>query len=156
MPDERSIRQRASFPYDLFSSFPAHVNIPAATIPTLPKFDVTRSQNSVAVTYEIARIRPEQQIALDPILILAIDQPSGELEITWRVTVGNVDGVVDGSLTATKVAPEWADRLNPELVFGQPWESRDSEDNKRGFRAELGVHSSPPSVPFQCPILGAK
>jgi hypothetical protein len=132
MPGKGGIRQRASFPYDLFS-FPTPVNLPAMARP--PKFDVTRTNNSTVVTYEIPRIRPEQQIPLDPVLIFAIDQPDGELEITWWVTVGNVDGVVEGNFSATKVAPEWAGRLNPELVFGQPKESRDSEE-ERGFRAD--------------------
>lgn len=135
MPDKRGIRQMTSFPYDIFDYYPSLAKVPA--IPAPPKFEVTRTAISTVVTYEIARIRPEQQIPLDPVLILAIDQPGGELEITWRVTVGNVDGVVEGNLSATKVAPEWADRLNPELIFGQPWKSRGSE-GKRGFRAELG------------------
>lgn len=134
-PDRRGIRQKPTFPYGFMSNFRSAALAPALP-PLLPKFDITRAANSIVITYKITRIRPEQKIQLDPVLILAIDQPGGELEITWRATVGNADGVVKGSLTAVKVAPEWADRLSPEMVFGQPWESRDPEGG-RGFRAEL-------------------
>lgn len=122
IPGKNSIRQDASFPYNLYSS----LSLPSSKMPVIPtpsKFDVTRTDSSTIVTYELSRIRPEQQIPLDPAFILAIDQADGEVEITWRVTAGNVDGVVEGNLSATKAAPEWVDQLNPELLFGLPWQS---------------------------------
>ncbi len=82
----------------------------------LPRFTIDTSDASVTIGYDIARLRPEEHVRLDPVLIFGVDEPDRALQITWTVTTGNVDGIARGALTAMVIGPADSATILPELA----------------------------------------
>jgi len=76
-------------------------------------FTISNS-NSTSIEYEIARLRPEQHLALDPVVLLWHDTAANALEAMWTITAGNVNGG-RGMFTVIRGAPLEPTELLPEL-----------------------------------------
>lgn len=90
------------------------LNLPPAQPP--PQFMVNASGPSVIISYDIARVRPEEHVRLDPVLIFGVDEPARALEIGWTVTTGNVDGIACGAFAASVTEPTNSVTIVPELA----------------------------------------
>jgi hypothetical protein len=94
--------------------YPPGLDLPPVQPP--PRFTVSTSGPFVIIGYDISRVRPEEHIRLDPVLIFGVDEPARALEIGWTVTTGNVDGIARGAFTGSVTEPANSVTIVPELA----------------------------------------
>jgi hypothetical protein len=89
---------------------------PAFNPPKLP-FTVKTVEDALVVTYDVDRVRPEQRMPLEAFLIFYLTENEGSaLEIPWRLTAGNVNGIARGAFNVTIGEPYDSAEILPEFV----------------------------------------